>query len=242
MAPQELHQRAEVRDDCLDHAMRPRRLAVAPWLAHDHAHEHRGQREGGAGDVGGGPADAVGEHQGERAGRGGADAPAVLGHARTGAELARLEELDAVGIDDDVEGGAGDADRDGGDRHHVERLPRIGHPQEGDGRHDQHADEPQPAAPLSPTADHRQADVVDHRRPQKLEVVRQDGEHERGDCALGDAVLGEARGERRAQHREHEARGQAQEQRRDGRGFEIGSQPLRQPPAQPAKRAGSHSR
>jgi hypothetical protein len=45
-------------------------------------------------------------------------------------ELARLEELDAVRVDDDVEGGAGDADDDGGERHRKERLPGIGEAEE----------------------------------------------------------------------------------------------------------------
>jgi hypothetical protein len=38
-----------------------------------------------------------------------------LRHAGAGAELARLEQLDAIGVDDDVEGCAGDADGDRGD-------------------------------------------------------------------------------------------------------------------------------
>ena len=110
----------------------------------------------------------------------------------------------------------------------IERVARVGDAEKGDGGHDQHADEPQPAAPLPVAADHRQPDVVDDRRPEKLEVVGEEGERKRGHRGLGDAVLGEARGERRADHREGEAGGDAQEQGGERRGLQVRPETLRQ--------------
>ena len=224
-------QRAEIGDERLDHAVRLGRFAMARGFAHDHADEHRRQRECRAGDIRRGPADAGSEHQRERAGSGGAEAPAVLRHARARAELARLEQLDAVGVDDDVEGGAGHAERDRRHGDEVERCVRVRHAEEGDGGDDQHADEPEPAAPLAEAADERQPDVVDDRRPQELEVVGEEGERESGHGALARAVLGKAGAQRRADHREGEARGNAEEQRRQRRALEIRAHALGQPKA-----------
>ena len=165
LAPQELHERAEVGNDRFAQPAGARRLTVARRLAHQRADQHRGQREQRARDVGRAPADARGEHQRERARGGGADAPAVLRHAGTGAELARLEKLDAVGVDDDVEGRARHPDHDGGDRDEIELARGVGEAEKRNRRHDQHAHEPEPAASLPEAADDRQAHVVDDRRP-----------------------------------------------------------------------------
>ena len=211
----------EAAEERFQRAVRLRGRAVARGLAHDHADQHRGQRERRAGEVGDRPAVARGEDEREAAGRGGADAPAVLRHAGARAELARLEELDAVGVDDDVERRPGDADRDCGHRDGEQRLGGVGEAEDGHGRHDEHAGKPQPAAPLAEAADERQAHVVHHRRPEKLEVVGEKGEREGRHCALGDAVLREARGERCADHGEGEARGDAEKERRQRRRLEV---------------------
>src|SRR3546814_8199681 len=50
----------------------------------------------------------------------------LLGHAGARAELARLEQLDAIGVDDDVEGGAGDTHGDRGDRNERSEERRVG--------------------------------------------------------------------------------------------------------------------
>jgi hypothetical protein len=48
------------------------------------------------------PTDARGERKGKCRRHDRPDAPTILGHARTDTELLRLEELDAICIDDDV--------------------------------------------------------------------------------------------------------------------------------------------
>ena len=59
------------------------------------------------------------------AGRHGTDAPTVLRHAGADAELARLERLDAIGVDHDVVSRAGDRNQDGRDRRRCETRLRI---------------------------------------------------------------------------------------------------------------------
>jgi hypothetical protein len=145
--------------------------------------------------------------------------------------LSRLEQLDAIGVDDDVEGGARYAEGDSRDRDQSERVLGIRHAQERDREDHQHADQPQPAATLAEAADQRQPDVVDDRRPQELEVVGKKGEREGRDRAFGDAVLREARSQRRADHREGEARRHAEEQSCEGRALDVGAHALRQPKA-----------
>ncbi len=242
LARHELHERAEVSDDRFERAMRLGRLAMARRLAHHEAHQHRGQRERRTRDIGSGPADARGKHQGECTGGRCADAPAVLRHAGAGAKLARLEELDAIGVDDDVERRPGNPERDRSDCDHEQRLPGIGEAEKCDRGHHQHADQPQPAAPLAEAPDHRQPQVVDDRRPQELEVVGEESQREGRHCALADVLLGEARGEGGTDHREGEARGDAEEQGGKGRRLEVRADRFRQAAAPVALRPGSHSR
>ena len=52
------------------------------------------------------PAGRLGDHQCQRAGGHRADAPAVLRHAGTYTQLTRAQQLDAIGVDDDIETGA----------------------------------------------------------------------------------------------------------------------------------------
>ena len=87
---------------------------VALRLAHHQPGEHPRKREGGAGGIADPPAVAGRQDQSERAGRDRTDSPAILRHAGADAELARLEQFDPVGVDDDVEGRSGDSDQDRG--------------------------------------------------------------------------------------------------------------------------------
>jgi hypothetical protein len=114
--------------------------------------------------------------------------------------------------------------------------------QERHGGHDERADEPQPAAALAEAPEERQPHVVDQRRPQELEVVGEERQREGGHRALADALLRQARSERRADHREGEAGGDAEEQRRERRGLEIRADAFRQPVAPGPSRRGCHSR
>ena len=202
--PHELDERAEVCDHRRDHARRRRSGPTALRLAHHHADQHRRQRKERAGGIGQGPPVAGGDHQGQGTGGHAADAPAVLRHPGSDPELLRLQQLDAVGIDHDVEGRPEDADEDGGGSHHREGRPGVEAAQEDDGGHHQHAHQPEPRAPLAEAAEDRQAHGVHQRRPQPFEVVGQEREGERRNRAFPDPVLGEPRGERRGDHGERE--------------------------------------
>jgi hypothetical protein len=89
----------------------------------------------------------------------------------------------------------------------------------------------QPRAALAEVAGDWNANGVNERRPQELEVVGEEGERESGHRAFARAVLGKASAERGADHREGEARGNAQEQGRQGRALEIGAHARGQPKA-----------
>ena len=137
-----------------------------------------GQGEGGAGEIGDFPADPGGQHQRQRAGRDRTDPPAILRHARADAELARLEQFDAIGIDDDVERRAGDADQDGRDRGLVDVGRRVLEGEVGDRGHDQQPGEDQPRHALPKPAEQRQADAIDDPCPEELQIIDEEGQRE----------------------------------------------------------------
>ena len=182
-----------------------------------------GSANGRAGEIGDFPADPRRQHQRQRAGRDRADPPAILRHARADAELARLEQLDPVGVDDDVEGRARDADEDRGHRSLEDVGGRILEGEIGDRGHDQHAGDDQPGHALPEPAEHGDADAVDDPGPEELEIVDEEGEREGGDRRLRDPVLRQPRRQRRADHRIGKARRDAEEEGRDRRGLRIGA-------------------
>ena len=117
-----------------------------------------------------------------------------------------------------------------------QRRCRIDAPEEDDRGHHQHADEPEPRAPLAEAAEHRNANGVDQRRPQELEVVGEERQRECRDRALPDPVLREPRGERGADHREGEAGRDAEERSGQRRRFDVRAHAFRQPAAPPKRR------
>ena len=203
------------------------RLAVPRRLTHADADGHRGQRKQRTGGVGGGPSVACRHDEREGTRRRRPDPPAVLRHARTDAKLARFEQLDAIGVDDDVERRTGNADEHCGECDRRQGLLWIEASEKDDGGHHKHAGHPQPRAALAEAAEQRDANGVDERRPQELEVVGEKGQREHGDRAFLDPVLCEPRGQRGADHRERCARRDTQEQRRQRRGFEVGTHAFR---------------
>ena len=160
------------------------RLAVPRGLAHDQRGQHRRQRERRAGQVGGFPADARRDDQRQRAGAGRADPPAILRHARADAELARLEQLDPVGVDDDVEGGAGDADQDRGGDDRADARRRVDEREVDDRGDHQRPGDQHPRHALAEPAEHRQPHAVDDPGPEEFEIVGEEGEREGGDVVL----------------------------------------------------------
>ena len=153
----------------------------------------------------------------------GPDAPAVLRHAGPDAELARLERLDAIRIDHDVVGRAGDGHQDRRDSRGGETLLRIDQREVHDARGSQHAGEQQPRDALAQATDDGQPHTIHDPRPQPLQVVDEKGERECSHGALVDPVLREARRERRADQRIRRARGDAEKERRERRGLRVGA-------------------
>ena len=80
----------------------------------------------------------------------------------------------------------------------------------------------QPGNALTQPPEERQPDSVDDPRPEKLQIVDEEGEREGGDSRFGNAVLGQPGGQRRADHRIGKAGRNADEEGGDRRFFEIG--------------------
>jgi hypothetical protein len=97
----------------------------------------------------------------------------------------------------------------------------------------QHAGDQHPRHALAEPPEHRQPDAVDDPRPQEFEIVGEEDEREGGDRRLVDAVLLQARGQRRADHRVGKARRDAEEQGRERRGFGVGPDARRKRLRQP---------
>ena len=146
--------------------------------------------------------------------RGRTDPPAVLRHAGADAELIGLQGFDAIGVDDDVKRGARDADQNRCNHRGLDAGRRIHEREIDDGRDDRGARKQQPGHALAETAEQRNAHSVDDPGPEHFEVVGQESERERGDGFLVDAVLGEARGQRSADHRVRKSRRDADKKRR----------------------------
>ena len=189
-----------------------------------------GKRERGAGDVRGGPTHALRNDERQRAGRRRSDAPAVLGHARTDAELAGLQRLDAVGVDHDVVGGARDADEDRRDDGRADARRGIDEREVHDGRDHGDAREQQPGDPLAEAAEHRDPHAVHDPGPEHLEVVGEQREREGGDRALVDAVLREPGRQRRRDHRVRESRREPDEEGGERFPLDVGRSIPRTPP------------
>ena len=165
----------------------------------------------------------IGREQRKRARARRADAPAVLRHARADAELARLQKLDAIGIDDDIERRARNAHEDRGERDGHDIGLWVHKPEIDDRNDHKRRREQHPRDALAEPPKQRQTHAFHHPRPQELEIVREEHEREGGDAFLVDTVLRQARGERCADHRIGKARRHAEEQRGERRGFEIGA-------------------
>jgi hypothetical protein len=153
----------------------------------------------------------------------------------------RPEDFDPVGIDHDVVGCAGNADRHRRDRQQAKLGARVEKPEPDHPGHHQHAGEQQPRYPLAQAMQERQPHPVDQRRPQELQVVHQEGERERGDGPLVDAVLGQARGQRRADHRVGKPGGEPEKQRRQRLTLGVGPQTGDQPQPQRMRGGGTHA-
>ena len=151
-------------------------LAMARGFAHEQGGHHGWQGKHRTDGVGPLPAGRLGDHQCQRAGGHRADAPAVLRHAGTYTQLTRAQQLDAIGVDDDIETGAGHADQDrclgGGPQTGL----GIDQRQIDHGGHHQRPGDPQPGHTLPQMADQRQTHAIDDPGPQELEVVDQEGQ------------------------------------------------------------------
>ena len=209
---QELLERAGDRLPQLGDALARHGHGPASGLAQPQRREHRRQREQGTSHVRHRPAGARRHHERQRACGGGADAPAVLGHSRTHTQLMRLQRFDAVGIDDDVVGGPGDADQYRRDDRRLQTRLRIDEREIDDRGDDEQTRQPQPRHSLAEASDHGQTYAVDHPRPEHREVVDEESQREGSDRLLVDAVLCEARGERGADHGVRESRRHADEE------------------------------
>ena len=151
LAFEELGQGTEVRHDGLPDSRGRRGLPTTCGFAHDDADEHGRERQQRARVIRDRPVRARRDDQRERGSACGPDTPAVLVHARADAELPRLEQFDAIRVDDDVVGRRQDADENCGGRHRRQRRRRIHAPEIDDGQHHQRPRQPQPSPPLTKT-------------------------------------------------------------------------------------------
>src|SRR5690606_20280664 len=140
-------------------------------------------------------------------------APSILGHSGADAELIRLQRLDAVGVDDDVIRGAGDADEYRRDDSGLDAGRRIHERQVYNCCDYGSTGEKQPRDALAEPAQHRDSYAVDDPRPEHLEVVDEESEAECRDGPLVDAILRQACGQRGADHRVGKAGRDADEER-----------------------------
>ena len=106
-------------------------------------------------------------------------------------------------------------------RDRAQRLLWVDAAEKNDRGHHKHAGQPQPRAALAKAAEQRDANVVDERRPEELEVVREKGQREHGDRALLDPVLRESRGQRGADHCVRRARRDTEEESRQRRTLDV---------------------
>ncbi len=143
------------------------------------------------------PAAEIGGVERARTRRQQAEAIAPLGRRGARPLFIGRQDLDAVGVDDDVLARREEGDDDGEKRGQSEIFRRAGLAQRQDGKHKQRLDKHQPAAPASKyRGQPRQRQPVDRRRPDEFPVVGEPDQDEETDRGPRHALLGEPQRER----------------------------------------------
>ncbi len=171
------------------------------------------------------PAEARSQIQRAGAGRDQAEAIADLGHRGAGALFGRVQQFDAIGVDDDILAGRQEGHDHGPEGSAVQIDGRIAGAEPKQCADQPELDQRQPgAAPAEQPAQQRDRQPVDQRRPEEFERVGQADQAEQPDIGEAEMRLGQPDLERAARQQERQPAGKPHQQHDQDARLQIDSQ------------------
>jgi len=179
---------------------------------HQHAEQHIGTGPGRVLIVEAGGAEAFGKEQ--RTGRGQQGGDAVAGHIAggQGGLAAVVGDFQAIGVDRDVLGGGSKGHHDGNGDQPGQVFLRVAEPHADQSEDHQRLCKHQPGATTSEFTEQWQAPLVEQRRPDPFEGIRQTDQARIADGLAGHTGLTQPHRKRREHQHVRQAGGKAEQQ------------------------------